>query len=202
MGSYHEVVTVFTHQYIFWDKCTLKISLVCGLFFFSCVSPGAPECSAVFFVFFFLTIGSWRFLLAPASTESVHLLRVGVRSEDFVYPLCVERHVNEDARLVLSGAASAMDAHAHDDLDVAVLADQGTAVISLQRRESVSAVEEKKESHNPCLNLQCQLGIGRLRHCQSWEPSGHGRNSWWNIMQCSRQRGAGEGLSQTWRTFG
>lgn len=44
-----------------------------------------------------------------------------MRSEDFVYPLRVERHVDEDARLVLSGAASAMDAHAHDDLDVAVL---------------------------------------------------------------------------------
>lgn len=69
-----------------------------------------------------------------------------MRSEDFVYPLRVERHVNEDARLVLSGAASAMDAHAHDDLDVAILANQGAAVISLQRRNnSVSAAEEKKK---------------------------------------------------------
>lgn len=59
------------------------------------------------------------------------LLRVGVRSKDFVYPLRVERHVNEDAGLVLSGAASAMDAHTHNDLDVAILTHQGAAVISL-----------------------------------------------------------------------
>lgn len=75
----------------------------------------------------------------------MHLLRVGVRPEDFVYPLRVERHVNEDARLVLSGAASAVDAHAHDDLDVAVLANQGAAVISLQRRNSVSEAEREKQ---------------------------------------------------------
>lgn len=64
-----------------------------------------------------------------------------MRSEDFVYPLRVERHIDEDVRLVLSGAAPAVDAHAHDDLDVAVLTHQGAAVISLQRRNSELAAE-------------------------------------------------------------
>lgn len=61
----------------------------------------------------------------------MRLLKVGVRSEDFVDPLRVERHVDEDARLVLPGTASAVDAHAHDDLDVAVLTHQGAAVVPL-----------------------------------------------------------------------
>lgn len=68
---------------------------------------------------------------------STNLLRVGVCSENFIYPLCVERHVNEDARLVLPSAASAMDAHAHDDLDVTILAYKRAAIISLQRGNSL-----------------------------------------------------------------
>ncbi|TNN86227.1 hypothetical protein EYF80_003644 [Liparis tanakae] len=43
-----------------------------------------------------------------------------------------EGHIDEDARLVGPSAASAMDAHAHDDPDLAVLTHERTAVIPLQ----------------------------------------------------------------------
>lgn len=51
--------------------------------------------------------------------------------EDLVDPVRVERHVDEDGGLVGPCAAPAVHAHAHDDLNVPVLANQGPAVVSL-----------------------------------------------------------------------
>lgn len=54
--------------------------------------------------------------------ESLYSLRVGVIFKDLVHPLRVERHIDEDARLVGTSAASAVDAHTNDNPDIAVLA--------------------------------------------------------------------------------
>lgn len=62
---------------------------------------------------------------------SLHLLEIGVVLEDLMYPLCVERHVDEDAGLVGSGTAPAMDADSHDDPDLPILTHQRAAVVSL-----------------------------------------------------------------------
>ena len=55
--------------------------------------------------------------------------------EDFIYPLRVERHVDEDARLVGPGAASAMDTHSHNYPDLPILTHQRAAVIPLQKKK-------------------------------------------------------------------
>ena len=59
-------------------------------------------------------------------------LLLGVIFEDLVDPLGVEGDVDEDAGLVGSRTASAMDADAHNHLALPVLADQRTAVVPLQ----------------------------------------------------------------------
>lgn len=120
--------TVLTHRFLFRDKRTH--TLLSERSFFLSLNPGTPECSA--------DLCKWKlkvFFAPPppsAPVESAHLLGVGVRPEHLVYPLREERHVDEDAGLVLPRAASAVDAHAHDDLDVAVLAHQGAAVVPLR----------------------------------------------------------------------
>lgn len=61
-------------------------------------------------------------LNAPLGSRlSLDLLRIGVIFEDFVYPLRIERYVDEDARLVGSGTAPAMDADSHNHPDFPVL---------------------------------------------------------------------------------
>lgn len=76
---------------------------------------------------------------------SLHLLGIGVVFEDFVYPVRVERHVDEDARLVGSGTAPAMDADSHDDPDLPVLTHQRAAVVSLQK--TPPAKQKNKMQH-------------------------------------------------------
>lgn len=143
------------------------------------MNPGTPECSVDDLLFVQLKV-----LLSSASIESVRLLRVGVRSEDFVYPLRVERHVDEDAGLVLAGAASAVDAHAHDDLDVAVLTNQGAAVISLRGRNSYKKVQSPVRIRDASWSSDAFAVVKRRER------------------GTSRCRAAPEGLSPTWRTFG
>lgn len=96
--------------------------------------------------------GAFRFSSVPSiflSVGSLDALRVGVMSEDLVDPLCEEGHVDEDARLVGPGAASAMDAHSHNNPDLTVLTHEGTAVIPL--------LKERQTAHFPgyhrCLHL-------------------------------------------------
>lgn len=77
-----------------------------------------------------------RFYLVPwfcfiFSVESLGALRVGVISEDLVDPLSVEGHIDEDARLVGPSAASAMDTHSYNNLDLSILTHKGPAIISL-----------------------------------------------------------------------
>lgn len=69
------------------------------------------------------------------SRLSLDLLRIGVIFEDFVYPLRVEGNVDEDARLVGSGTAPAMDADSHNHLDLPILAHQRPAIVSLQKKK-------------------------------------------------------------------
>lgn len=64
-----------------------------------------------------------------------YLFRVGVVFEDFVYPLCVERHIDEDTRLVGPSTASAMDTHSHDNPDVTILTYKRSAIIPLKKAE-------------------------------------------------------------------
>lgn len=59
-------------------------------------------------------------------------VRLGVMPEDFVDPLCVKRHVDEDGGPIGAGAASAMDAHTDHDFDFPILTHQRTAVIPLR----------------------------------------------------------------------
>lgn len=63
---------------------------------------------------------------------SLDLLRIGVIFEDFVYPLRVERYIDEDARLIGSGTAPAMDADSHNHPDFPILTYQRATVVSLQ----------------------------------------------------------------------
>lgn len=65
---------------------------------------------------------------------SLDLQRIGVVFEDFVYPLRVERHVDEDARLVGSGTAPAVNADSHDDPKIPVLTHQRAAVVPLRTK--------------------------------------------------------------------
>lgn len=58
--------------------------------------------------------------------------------EDFVYPLCVERHIDEDARLVGPSTASAMDTHSQDNPGVTILTYKRAAIISLQKKKSIA----------------------------------------------------------------
>lgn len=51
--------------------------------------------------------------------------------EHLVDPLCVEGHIDEDARLVCPSAASAMDAHSNNNPDLTVLTHKRAAVIPL-----------------------------------------------------------------------
>ncbi len=69
------------------------------------------------------------------SIESLGDFRVGVISEDLVDPLCVKGHVDEDARLVGSSTASAMDTHSHNNLDFTILTHKRTAIIPLQKKK-------------------------------------------------------------------
>lgn len=153
--------------------------LTCILFSLLSVNPGTPGCSVDYH---FCTIEGPG--VSSASVESVRLLGVGVRSEDFVNPLCVERHVDEDARLVLSGAAPAMDAHAHNDLDVAVLTHQGAAVIPLQGGKS-----EKKRS---LLGFSAGNENHQLEAAAADETQ---RNAAANV-KVSRQRGGHSGRTE------
>lgn len=76
-------------------------------------------------------------LKAPlGSGLSWDLFRVGVIFEDFVYPLRIERYVDEDARLVGSGTAPAMDADSHNHPDLPVLTHQRAAVVPLQKNKN------------------------------------------------------------------
>lgn len=65
------------------------------------------------------------------SVKSLNNLRVGVVFEDFVDPLCVEGHINEDAGLVGSSAASTGDAHSHNNPDLTILTHERAAIIPL-----------------------------------------------------------------------
>lgn len=65
---------------------------------------------------------------------SLDLLRIGVIFEDFVYPLRVEGNVDEDARLVGSGTAPAMDADSHNHPDLPILAHQRPTIVPLQKQ--------------------------------------------------------------------
>lgn len=67
-----------------------------------------------------------------SSGLSLDLLWIGVIFEDFVYPLRVERYVDEDAGLVGSGTAPAMDADSHNHPDLPIPTHQGAAVVPLQ----------------------------------------------------------------------
>lgn len=51
-------------------------------------------------------------------------------------PSCVLRYVDEDARSVVPGAASAVDAHANYDLAALVLTHQRAAVVFLSEKPS------------------------------------------------------------------
>lgn len=62
-------------------------------------------------------------------------LRVGVKLEHFVDPLRVEGHVHEERRL-RRGALGPLDAHAHDDFALVLLANQRAAVVFLGGGES------------------------------------------------------------------
>lgn len=73
---------------------------------------------------------------------SLNLLRIGVIFEDFVYPLRVERNVDEDARLVGSGTAPAMDADSHNHPDLPILAHQRAAVVPLQKYKNKTKTQD------------------------------------------------------------
>lgn len=80
-------------------------------------------------------------LKAPlGSGLSLDLLRVGVIFEDFMYPLSIERYVDEDARLVGSGTASAMDTDSHNHPDLPILTDQRAAVVPLQKNKKKTRI--------------------------------------------------------------
>lgn len=70
-------------------------------------------------------------------------LRVGVKLEHFVDPLRVEGHVHEERRL-RRGALGPLDAHAHDDFALVLLANQRAAVVFLggERAERMTAKRE------------------------------------------------------------
>lgn len=55
--------------------------------------------------------------------------------EDLVDPLCVEGHVDEDARLVGPSTASAVDTHSDNNPDVTVLAHKWATIIPLRNRK-------------------------------------------------------------------
>ena len=67
---------------------------------------------------------------------SLDLLRIGVIFEDFVYPLRVERYIDEDARLVGPRTAPAMDADSHNHPDLPILTHQRAAVVPLQKTQT------------------------------------------------------------------
>ena len=56
-------------------------------------------------------------------------------SEHLVDPLCVEGDVDEDARAVGTGTASAMDTDSHYDPALSFLAHQGAAIVPLTERD-------------------------------------------------------------------
>lgn len=56
-------------------------------------------------------------------------------SEHLVDPLCVEGDVDEDARAVGTGTASAMDTDPHYDPALSFLAHQGAAIVPLTERD-------------------------------------------------------------------
>lgn len=66
---------------------------------------------------------------------SLSNLRVGVIFEDFVNPLSIVGHINEDARLVESSAASAMDAYTNNNFELTILTHKRATIIPLQKKK-------------------------------------------------------------------
>lgn len=94
------------------------------------IETRCPECTAGFTEVEALgLISSPGAVLSPI--ESLDDLRVGVIFEDLVDPLCVEGHIDEDARLVGPSTASAMDTHSHNNPDVTILTHKRATIIPL-----------------------------------------------------------------------
>lgn len=87
-----------------------------------------------------------RVLLGVFSVPFLYSLWVWEIFEDLVDPLSVKGHVDEDARLVGSCAASSMDAHSHNDLDPTVLTDERAAVIPLQGNKCTFLHSSRREA--------------------------------------------------------
>lgn len=68
-------------------------------------------------------------MLTLVSSVSVVVPLKAVVSEDFMYPLRIERHINKDSGSPGEGTASAVDAHAHDDFAFLLLAHQWATVV-------------------------------------------------------------------------
>lgn len=63
----------------------------------------------------------------------LNTFRAGIVFENFMYPLCVERDVYKDGRLVCPCTTSAMDAHSNYDLDLSILTYERTTIIPLKQ---------------------------------------------------------------------
>lgn len=107
-----------------------------------------------------------------------------------MYPLCVERHIDEDAGLVGSGTAPAMDADSHDDPDFPILTHQRAAVVSLLKQNQKQkqdatffSINAFGNSLNPCLYPWKCWVEEKCIIVNSWNRRNQDRNSFLLYLQ-------------------